>query len=119
VFVAFTPTFGLHTFTSVFLAGIFRVSAFITVAGSLVMNPLTLVPLYGFCLWLGLRITGSGTSVPPMAWNSIDIAGIVTILKPHLWPFLAGTLIVGLAAGCITYFLFYGVAARIKKKAST
>ncbi len=115
VFVAFTPTIGLHTLSCLFLAWIFRVSKIVTVTGSFINNPWTIVPLYGFCLWFGIKITGGNASSPHIAWNEIGFSNAYLILKPFLWPFIAGTLVVGVAASVISYFLFYRAAIRYRK----
>jgi len=115
VFVAFTPTIGLHTLSCLFLAWIFRVSKIVTLTGSFINNPWTIVPLYGFCLWFGIMITGSSISSPQIAWNEIGFSNAYLILKPFLWPFTAGTLVLGVAASVISYFLFYGAAIRHRK----
>jgi uncharacterized protein (DUF2062 family) len=115
VFVAFTPTIGLHTLSCLFLAWIFRVSRIVTLTGSFINNPWTIVPLYGFCLWFGIKITGSTLSSPHIAWNEIGFSNAYLILKPFLWPFIAGTLVLGVVASVISYFLFYRAAIRYRK----
>ena len=115
VFVAFTPTIGLHTLSGLFLAWIFRVSKMVTLTGSFINNPWTIVPLYGFCLWFGVKITGSNVSSPDIVWNKIGFSNAYLILKPFLWPFIAGTLVLGVAASVISYFLFYWAATRYRK----
>ncbi len=115
VFVAFTPTIGLHTLSSLFLAWIFRVSKIVTLTGSFINNPWTIVPLYGFCLWFGIKITGSNVSSPHIAWNEIGFSNAYLILKPFFWSFIAGTLTVGIVASVISYFLFYRAAIRYRK----
>jgi hypothetical protein len=115
VFVAFTPTIGLHTLSCLLLAWIFRVSKIVTLTGSFINNPWTIVPLYGFCLWFGIKITGSSASSPHIAWNEIGFSNAYLILKPFLWPFIAGTLVLGVVVSVISYFLFYGAAIRYRK----
>ena len=36
-----------------------------------VNNPWTIVPLYGFCLWFGMKITGAEATTPAIAWNEL------------------------------------------------
>ncbi len=115
VFIAFTPTIGLHTLSCLFLAWIFRVSKLVTLTGTFINNPWTIVPLYGFCLWFGIRITGSHAAVPSVAWKEIGFSNAYLILKPFLWPFIAGTLAAGVVASLVSYFLFYWAATRYRK----
>src|SRR3990170_4707211 len=115
VFVAFTPTIGLHTLSCFFLAWVFRVSKLVTVTGAFINNPWTIVPLYGFCLWFGIRITGSDVAAPHIAWHELRFSNAYFILKPYLWSFVAGTLLAGILAAVASYFLFYWAATRYRK----
>lgn len=115
VFIAFTPTIGLHTLSCFFLAWVFRVSKLVTITGAFINNPWTVVPLYGFCLWFGIKITGSHVTAPHIAWKEVGFSNALLLLKPYLWPFIAGTLVAGAVASVISYFLFYWAATRYRK----
>jgi uncharacterized protein (DUF2062 family) len=115
VFIAFTPTIGLHTLSCLFLAWVFRVSKLVALTGTFINNPWTIVPLYGFCLWFGIKITGSGDTVPAIAWKEIGFSNAFLLLKPYLWPFIAGSLATGVVASIASYVLFYWAAARYRK----
>ncbi len=114
VFVAFTPTIGLHLVTCFLLAWAFRVSKFVVITASLINNPWTMVPLYGFCIWLGLKITGNDGAAPSIAWGDLSLTNFYGVLRPYIWPFVAGTLVVGVFAAVLSYFLFYYIALRYK-----
>lgn len=116
VFVAFTPTIGLHLITCLFLAWVFRVSRFVVITASFINNPWTIVPLYGFCLWLGIRITGTDIQSPPIAWNELGPTNFYLVLRPYLWPFVVGTLTVGIVAGLLSYAFFYYVVVSYRKR---
>lgn len=115
VFVAFTPTIGLHMLSCLLLAWLFRVSKLVTLTASLVNNPWTVVPLYGFCLWFGIKITGSEVDAPQIAWNQLSISNVLSTMKPYLWPFVTGTLVIGIGAAVISYFIFYWAVVRYRK----
>jgi hypothetical protein len=115
VFIAFSPWIGLHIISCIFLAWLFRVSKLVVLTASFVNNPWTIVPMYGFCLWFGVRITGSAVDVPSIAWKELGIGDIFGILKPFLWPFIAGTLVLGAVAAVLSYFLFYWAVVRYRK----
>lgn len=114
VFVAFTPTIGLHTISCFLLAWAFRVSKLVTLTGSFLMNPWTMVPLYGFCLWLGIKMTGSTASAPAIAWNELTFMNAFGVIKPYLWPFVAGTISVGVLAAVLAYFLVRWAVVRYR-----
>ena len=73
------------------------------------------MPMYAFCIWCGIKITGEIIAVPHIAWNKLTITTAYTILKPYLWSYLTGTLVVGTAAAVISYFLFYWAVVRYRK----
>jgi uncharacterized protein (DUF2062 family) len=72
--------------------------------------------MYGFCLWLGVRITGGDLTSPSIAWNELTLKNAYGILEPYLWPFVAGTLVVGLIAAIAAYFGIYWAVIRYRKK---
>jgi uncharacterized protein (DUF2062 family) len=115
VFVAFSPTVGLHIASCILLAWIFRVSKLVVLTASFINNPWTVVPLYGFCIWFGIKITGTTVPVPQIAWNELTFTSAYLILKPYLWPYIAGTLILGTIAAIAAYLLFYWAILRYRR----
>ncbi len=116
VFIAFSPTIGLHTVSCLLFAWMFRLSkAVVLFTATLVNNPWTIVPLFGFCLWFGMVITGSEIAIPEIAWNELTVNSAYLILKPYLWPFIAGTVVLGVVASIISYFVIYWVVVRYRK----
>jgi len=116
VFIAFSPWIGLHIMSAIFFAWMFRVSKFVVLTASFVNNPWTIVPMYGFCLWFGVKITGSELSVPRIAWKDMGIQDLFQVLQPFLWPFVAGTLVVGAVAAALSYAGFYWAVRRYHRE---
>ncbi len=115
VFVAFSPTLGLHVFTCLALGWIFRLNKLVILTASFINNPWTIVPLYGFCIWFGMKITGENRDVPRIDWDQLSFENSYIVLKPYLWSYVAGTLIVGSVAAVISYFLFYWFVVRYRR----
>jgi hypothetical protein len=115
VFIAFTPTIGLHTICCLLFAWIFRLSKLVVFTAAFINNPWTIVPMYGFCLWFGTKITGTATTVPTIAWNQITFMNAYEMLAPYLWPFVAGTIVVGFIAAAVAYFVIYWAIVRYRK----
>jgi len=115
VFIAFSPTIGLHVLSCLFLAWILRLSKIVILTASFINNPWTILPLYGFCIWLGTKITGSDAAVPAIAWNELTLSTVYGIIRPYLWPFIAGTLVAGTVAALLSYFAFYWAAAHYRQ----
>jgi len=115
IFIAFTPTIGLHLISCLVLAWALRLSKLVIITASFVNNPWTIVPLYGFCIWFGMKITGSDIAVPRIAWNELTFSNSYVILKPYLWSYVTGTLIIGAISAFLSYFLFYWAVVRYRK----
>jgi len=115
VFIAFSPTLGLHIITALVLAWVLRLSKIVILTGSFINNPWTIVPLYGFCTWFGMKITGSTIEVPQIPWNDLTILNAYEALKPYLWAYVAGTLVLGTIAAVAAYFLFYCAVLRYRQ----
>jgi uncharacterized protein (DUF2062 family) len=115
VFIAFSPTIGLHTVSCLLLAWAFRLSKLVVITAAFINNPWTIVPLYGFCLWLGMKITGGGAAMPHIAWNELSMGNAYLILKPYLRPFVTGTLVAGVVAAAVSYWALYFAVVRYRK----
>jgi uncharacterized protein (DUF2062 family) len=115
VFIAFSPTIGLHTISCFVFAWMFRLSKVVVFTAAFINNPWTMVPLYGFCLWFGFKITGMMIATPDIAWQSLTFSSAYDILRPYLWPFVAGTLVAGAAAAIISYFFIYWAVVRYRR----
>jgi len=115
VFIAFSPWLGLHIVSGFFFAWIFRVSKFVVLSVMFVNNPWTMVPIYAFNLWFGVRLTGSEIIIPEIAWSEIGFRELFTILKPLLWPFVIGSLVAGAVAGVLAYFFFHWAVTHYRK----
>ncbi len=118
VFIAFSPTIGLHMITCLVVGWMFRLNKLVIITASFINNPWTIVPLYGFCVWFGIKITGDDAAVPRIAWDQLTFSNTYIVLKPYLWSYVAGTLIVGTVAAVISYFLFYWAVIRFRKMES-
>jgi uncharacterized protein len=117
VFIAFSPTIGLHTISCLVLAWMFRLSKLVVfTTTTFVSNPWTMVPLYGFCLWFGIKITGSTIETPDIAWRSLTLSSAYHILRPYLWPFVAGTVVAGTIAAIASYCFTYWVVVRYRRE---
>jgi hypothetical protein len=116
VFIAFSPTLGLHVLTSLLVAWAFRLNKLVVLTATFVNNPWTIVPLYGFCVWFGGKLMGREIAMPQIAWNELTLSNAYSVIKPYLWPFVAGTLVAGVIAAVIAYVLTYRMVIRYRKR---
>ncbi len=137
-FIGFTPTMGLQTAIALGLAALFRANKAVCIPVVWVTNPLTFVPIYGACWWLGAMILpGSAGSAGQAAvidkLKALDNQGgffahifsadfwygifqLMLELGAELW---LGCIIVGTVGGLLMYFLTrWGVTTyRVKHEA--
>ncbi len=106
VYIAFSPLIGLHTAMVFLFAWLFRLNTIALLLGSLLVNPWTLGPLFGSCLWLGLKLYGIKRTIPPLDWQHLTMMNLIPQLKPYLIPFILGTTIVGIVADTLRYYEF-------------
>ncbi len=115
IFISFSPWIGFHILSCIALAWLFRLNKVVVLTASFINNPWTVVPLYAFCLWFGFKITGRNAAVPDIAWAEIGFRDMLQILKPFLWPYVAGTLVVGSVAAIIGYGIFLWGVRRFRR----
>jgi hypothetical protein len=120
VFLAFTPTVGLQMILAALIATALGVSRAAAVIPVWISNPLTLVPIYGSTYWVGWQLTGGPTTgqfidrlravVSRLEghgfWEFLDRFGqLLTLGADTLAPLTVGGIVVGLAAGALSYGL--------------
>ncbi len=100
-FIAFSPAYGLHTLSALFCAWAFRLNLIALMAGSLINNPWTVVPILGATLWTGVQLTGL-PQVPTMNWTDLSAMALYEQVMPYAVPFFLGGFVLsalGAAAG--------------------
>jgi uncharacterized protein (DUF2062 family) len=116
VFIAFSPWLGFHFASAVALAWIFRLNKVVVLTACFINNPWTMVPMYAFCLWFGVKITGSSVQVPDIAWQDLGFRDLFLVLKPFLLPFVAGTLALGVVMAIPSYYLFLWAVKKYRRE---
>ena len=117
VFVAFTPTYGLHTVTVILFSWLFRLPFSIVLLGSLVNNPWTFFPIYGGSYMAGRWLL----SLFPAIYSPVPFRFLAQQLKSFTWkewftkapalflkeglPFVVGSLTLGVVAAVVSYFV--------------
>ncbi len=106
LFLAFVPL-PIHFLLAAVLALVLRLNVPAAVAGTLLTNPLTIVPLFLSAYWIGTQLLG----VPPdqhvefeMSWEWLR-----TELGPIWKPFLLGCAVMGMLSALAGYILLGGL----------
>jgi len=105
LFIAMSALLGLHTVLGFTVPHILRLSKRVCLVGVWVNNPWTIVPLYTFCLWVGLLLTGTDLKVPGIDWANVSFSMLVQELAHLVVPFVVGTTVVGVVSGIAGYFI--------------
>jgi uncharacterized protein len=114
VFIAFSPTIGLHLLSCLLVAWIFRLSKLVLITATFINNPWTIVPMYGFCIWFGSKLLGLEIVMPQIAWNELTLSSAYAVIQPYFWSFITGTLVAGGIAAVIAYGLISWLVVRYR-----
>jgi uncharacterized protein len=117
VFIAFSPTYGLHTASVVLCAWAFRLNMVAMFAGALINNPWTILPIFGSSMWVGLALVPVGHP-PQIDWTHFTLRLFWEQLQPFFLPFVLGSTLLGFLAAVLAYPLVY-VALRRYRARST
>jgi hypothetical protein len=112
VFIAWTPVFGLHTLIGLGLGFVFGLNRVAVIAGTLINNPWTIIPIYSGSVYLGSRILGTEAATPRLeglsSWG--HVGDYLAQLGPWILPLTTGSLILGSLCAFLSYpIILYGV----------
>ena len=102
VFIAFTPTYGLHCASAVFLAWAFRMNFPALLVGTLINNPWTVVPILGATMWTGFFLLGI-QEIPEVSWSHLSITSLYETVLPFILPFTLGALTLSMLGALLAY----------------
>jgi uncharacterized protein (DUF2062 family) len=105
-FIAFSPTYGLHTLSVLLCAWAFRLNVVALMAGSLINNPWTVVPILGATIWIGVQLTGL-PEVPSANWADLSMMAFYEQVKPYAAPFVLGGFLLSAIGAAISYPIAY------------
>ncbi|HYM38302.1 MAG TPA: DUF2062 domain-containing protein [Nitrospiraceae bacterium] len=105
-FIAFSPTYGLHTLSVLFCVWAFRLNAMALIAGSLINNPWTVIPILGATIWTGVQLIGL-PEVPSVDWTDLSMLAFYEQVKPYAAPFALGGFVLSAVGAAISYPIAY------------
>ena len=115
VFIAFTPTYGLHSVSVVFLAWAFRLNFPALLFGSLVNNPWTVVPILGATMWTGFFLLGM-SDAPDVSREHLSVTTLYESVLPFVLPFTLGALTLSVLGALLAYPLGLFLISRYRKR---
>ncbi len=115
IFTAFSPLLGLQVVLAIVLIGLFRLNKPAVLAGTFVNNPWTLVPILMASIWVGEAVCCHASDLPNIDWSSLTFATLHIQLRPYLWPFVLGSVLLGLICALVSYFLVYWLVTAYRR----
>jgi len=114
VFIAFSPTYGLHTAMVLFCTWALGLNFLALMAGALVNNPWTMVPILGATYWVGATILGQ-SDAPAFDWHDLSFSAIYDQVMPYAAPFFLGGFVLSLLGTVLAYPLAYYFLAKHRR----
>ncbi|MBF0518108.1 MAG: DUF2062 domain-containing protein [Nitrospirae bacterium] len=109
VFIGFSPLYGIHTVLGLIAAWAFKLNKASLITGVYLSNPVTIVPIYTFGTWFGIKITGSTASISDFNLKGLTLSNIENTLESLLWPFIIGNTVLSVLVGVISYAILYHI----------
>ena len=114
ILIAFSPSYGLHT-ASVFLcAWAFRLNFLAVMAGNLMNNPWTFLPIVAGSMWVGLLLDPVGAP-PAIDWNDFTIRMLWDQFHPYVVPFVLGHVLLGVVGAAAGYVILYQAILKFRE----
>jgi uncharacterized protein (DUF2062 family) len=115
VFIGMSPLLGIHTVLGIALAYQFKLNRLVTLVGVYITNPWTIVPIYTFGTWVGIRLLGLDNAIPPINWHHITFFSFVREFRALLLPFLVGNTFMAFVAAVAGYVLIHQAVKRSRR----
>lgn len=117
VFLGFSPLYGIQILMSLLVSFIFRLNKIVTIAGSLVTNPWTVIPVYTANAFIGMFLLGrSFHSLPNLSMSDLtDLSELLSKLGSLMLPITIGGLLLGIIGAVAGYFIVYFIMMKRKR----
>jgi uncharacterized protein len=115
--IAFCPFYGFHMILVGLCTWAFGLNFVALLAGALINNPWTIVPILGMTYWTGAAITGQSNS-PSFDWNDLSIRAIYEQVMPYALPFTIGGIVLSLVGTAVSYPLALYVISKHRQQAA-
>ena len=111
VFIAFSPTYGLHTLMVLFCTWALGLNFLALMIGAFINNPWTIVPILGATYWVGALLLGRSDG-PTFDWHDLSFTAVYQQVMPYAVPFFLGGLVLSLLGAVLAYPLAYYFLAK-------
>ena len=114
VLIAFSPTYGLHTASAFLFAWAFRLNFLALMAGNLINNPWTFLPIVAGSMGVGLWLDPVGP-VPQIDWSDFTIRMLWDQFHPYVVPFVLGHVLLGAVGAAAGYVIMYQAILKFRE----
>ncbi len=115
VFIAFSPTYFFHTLTVVLCMWAFRLNLLALMAGALINNPWTIIPILGATFWTGSALLGL-PETPPLDWRDLSFESLYDQVLPYALPFFLGGFVLSCLGALAAYPIAYAMIVRYRAR---
>lgn len=126
IFVAWMPFPGLQMVLALVIAALLRANKVVGLPLVWLNNPLT-APVNLLCYWLGcwmLRIGSNGERIVQAIKDALApgmdflhrIVSFFHVVEDAFWPWLVGSIVIGLVTGAAAYMLTYRAVSSIRRR---
>jgi uncharacterized protein (DUF2062 family) len=112
--IAFCPFYGFHTMLVVFCTWAFGLNFIALMAGALINNPWTLVPILGATYWTGALLLDR-SDTPSFDWHDVSFGAIYDQVMPYAVPFVIGGLVLSLLGAVCSYPVAYYLLTKYRR----
>jgi uncharacterized protein len=118
VFIAFSPAYGLHFALVALCTWLFGLNCIALLAGALINNPWTIIPILGATYWTGAFMLGRADT-PTFDWHDLSFSGIYDQVLPYASPFVLGGFTLSILGALVSYPATYFFIAKYRAEASS
>ncbi|OGJ88357.1 MAG: hypothetical protein A2268_05610 [Candidatus Raymondbacteria bacterium RifOxyA12_full_50_37] len=121
IFVSFLPIMGVQTFLIVALAALLHMNKASALLFSLVLNPATFIPIYGFNYWVGFHLLARQGEQPGVTeliqhLRNLNLDSFSWATLHLVAPLFAGSFVVGALAAVIVFGMVYLLLVKNRKR---
>jgi uncharacterized protein len=100
--IAFCPLYGFHMILVGLFTWAFKLNFVALLAGALINNPWTIVPILGATYWTGAILLGR-SETPVFDWGELGFRAVYEQVIPYAVPFALGAVVLSVIAAIVSY----------------
>lgn len=100
--IAFCPLYGFHMVLVGLFTWLFGLNFIALLAGAMINNPWTIVPILGVTYWVGAALLGR-SDTPSFDWHDLGFHAIYEQVLPYAIPFALGGTVLSLIGLAVSY----------------